>query len=228
MSSTTPDATPKVVLTPVERYLAMYNQFSAILWSFILMSTTVLAVRNGQPDVFDTTNFALTVIQSFAVMEIINAIMGFVRTPIFTTVSQVASRLLIVYGIFRMLPNSPAGHHWSYLTLTFAWSVTEIVRYSYYAQNLITKGNPARFLTLLRYNLFFVLYPLGVFSELCIIYLSLDEAKAAIGAEYYYILIGSMALYAPGFYTLFGHMLKQRKKTMKALYAKEAGEKKQN
>lgn len=222
------DAKPNIVLTPIERYLTLYNQISAVLWTIVLTSTVFLALTTGQPYLFDATNFSLTVIQTFAVMEIYNSLRGYVKAPVFTTAAQVSSRLLVVCGIFRMLPGSPAGYHWSYITLCLAWSITEIVRYTYYAQNLVTKGNPSKILILLRYNLFFVLYPLGVFSELCLIYLSLEEAEAAIGSHYSKFLLVAMGLYAPGFYTLFGHMLIQRKKAMKALYTQKTEGKKEN
>ncbi|KAH3672263.1 hypothetical protein WICMUC_004358 [Wickerhamomyces mucosus] len=202
----------------IARYLVLYNQFSAVLWAIVLVYTIYFSIQTGQPVFFQATNIATTGIQTLAVIEIVNSALGYVRAPVFTTFAQVASRLLVVWGIFQILPNSPANSHWAYISLLLAWSITEVTRYVYYAENIITKGNPNRLLTILRYNLFFVLYPTGVASELTVVYLSLDEASRVVGQWYRYFLIAVIAIYAPGFYILFTHMLKQRKKALKALY----------
>lgn len=200
-----------------KKMLARYNNISAMLWCIVFFNTLFLGVAMGQPKLFLATNGFITIVQSGAVFEVYNSLVGNVRSPVTTTAMQVASRLLVVWGIFKLLPNSPANYHWAYITLCLAWSITEVVRYFFYAQSIVTSGNPPRYLTILRYNLFFVLYPLGVGSELTMIYLSLDEAASQIGVLYKYFLIVSMATYAPGFPVLFGHMLKQRKKVMKSL-----------
>lgn len=201
----------------VQGWLATYNQVSASLWSIVLFNTIFLGLMIGQPDLFKTTNRITTIIQTFALIEVYNSAVGNVRSPIMTTLSQVSSRLLVVYGIFQILPNSPANTHWAYITLSLSWSITEIIRYLYYAQNITTNGKPAKILTILRYNLFFILYPSGVASEISMIVLSLDEAERVVGTWYKWFLIVIIGVYAPGFYTLFTHMLKQRKKALKAL-----------
>jgi very-long-chain (3R)-3-hydroxyacyl-CoA dehydratase len=78
---------------------------------------------------------------------------------------QVSSRFLLVHLIAApsAFPSttrtSPA-----YATMLLAWSVTEVIRYSYFVFNLSGVGVPAIW-TWLRYNTFLVLYPLGVASE---------------------------------------------------------------
>lgn len=198
-------------------WLVIYNQASAALWFIVLFNTILLYALVGQPDLFKTTNRITTIIQTFALIEVVHSAVGFVRSPVLTTLSQVSSRLLVVYGIFQVLPNSPANTHWAYITLSLSWSITEIIRYLYYVQNIQTNGHPAKILTLLRYNLFFVLYPSGVASEISMIVLSLGEAEKVVGVWYKWFLIAIIGVYAPGFYTLFTHMLKQRKRALKAL-----------
>lgn len=205
----------------VKRQLVLYNNISAMLWIMVLGNTLFIGTLLGQPLFFEKTSRLLTFIQSLALYEVYNSVVGNVRSPVLTTLMQVSSRLLVVYGIFTLLPNSPANGHWSYITLNVAWSVTEIVRYFFYAQSIITSGAPPKLLTWLRYNLFFVLYPLGVGSELAMIYMSLGEAEAQVGAAFKWFLVAAMLTYAPGFPVLFGHMLKQRKKVMKSLYARK-------
>lgn len=60
---------------------------------------------------------------------------GIVRAPILTTIMQVASRILLVWIIADQFPftvsNSPA-----YSTMLLAWSITEVVRYTYFVFSL--------------------------------------------------------------------------------------------
>ena len=190
------------------KYLIAYNSISASLWSIVLFNTVFLGATVGQPYVFEKTNKTTTIIQTLAVIEIFNSLVVLVRSPLFTIFTQVLSRLLLVWGIHQYLPNSPANFHWCYITLCLSWSITEIIRYSYYASNL-TSGVPY-FLTWLRYTTFYVLYPTGVASEVYLIILSLNEA----GFYYGWALRIILVVYIPGFYMLYTYMIKQRKKVL--------------
>ena len=57
-----------------------------------------------------------------------------------------------------------------YATMVFAWSFTEIVRYSFYAVGLLGVRVPP--LESLRYNTFYLLYPMGAGSEAWLIFKS--------------------------------------------------------
>jgi hypothetical protein len=64
-----------------------------------------------------------------------------------------------------------------------------------------------------RYNTFLILYPIGVASETYLIFKAIGPAERL--NEYYgYALYGILATYVPGFYTLFTHMLKQRRRIL--------------
>ena len=134
-----------------------------------------------------------------------------------TTVAQVSSRLLVVLGIFQLLPNTSGVQSVVYISLLLAWSITEIVRYLYYFFMLVFKNGAPKILILLRYNLFWILYPTGVASELRIIYCALNAAESQYSLLYKRILIAAMLAYIPGFPMLFLHMVAQRKKVMKSL-----------
>ena len=101
-----------------QRWLIAYNSISASLWSIVFFNTIFLSLSLGQPYFFDMTNKITTVIQCFAVIEIYNSATGNVKSPLFTTVTQVFSRLLIVIGICQVLPESPANVHWCFITLS--------------------------------------------------------------------------------------------------------------
>lgn len=200
------------------RWILHYNAISATLWFVVLSNTIYFTTVYGQPQFFISTSKLLTGIQALAMTEIYNSLVGNVRAPLFTTIAQVFSRLLVVFGIFTVLPNSPVNYTFVYVTLSVAWSITEIIRYSFYAINIETQGNAPKGLTWLRYSLFIVLYPLGISSECWIIYQSLTEATKVVSPWYSYFLISTLAVYVPGSYILFTYMLKQRKKVVKTLY----------
>ncbi|QPG76816.1 hypothetical protein FOA43_004210 [Brettanomyces nanus] len=207
-------------------WIANYNLISGSLWSFILVNTAVSSVFFGQPQIFDLTSTLLTLIQLCAIIEIYNSVVGNVRSPLFTTIMQGASRLLIVLGIFQALPDSPGNYHWVYISLSVAWSTTEIIRYYYYAAKLLSNNHPPALLTWLRYNTFIILYPIGISSEVTIIFKSLEEAEFVYGPGYKYFLILCLIAYIPGSYILYSYMLKQRSKEMKRLGEEKLGEKK--
>ncbi|KAK6455362.1 tyrosine phosphatase-like protein [Scheffersomyces xylosifermentans] len=197
-----------------KKWLIAYNSISASLWSIVFFNTVFLGVSLGQPHLFDYTNKVTTAIQTLAVIEIYNSATGLVKSPLFTTATQVFSRLLIVWGICQLLPQSPANTHWVYITLSLSWSITEIIRYSYYASNLRSPDAVPHWLTWLRYTTFYVLYPTGVFSETYMVYLSLDEASAVFGPWFKWLLVFILFTYIPGFYMLYTYMIKQRKKVL--------------
>lgn len=197
-----------------KRWLIAYNSVSASLWSVVLFNTIFLGAFLGQPLLFEKSGLILTLVQCGAVVEIYNSISGTVKSPVFTTVSQVFSRLLIVLGIMQLLPESPANYHWVYISLSLSWSVTEVVRYSYYAANLTDAAAVPQWLTWMRYSLFYVLYPTGVASEMSMIYMSLGEAERVVGSWYSWMLFAILFTYPPGLYTLYTYMIKQRKKVL--------------
>lgn len=73
---------------------------------------------------------------------------GVVRAPVFTTLMQVASRFLLVWGIAYHFPQT-TQYSPAYSSMLVAWSVTEIIRYSYFVFVIAGKGVPA-FVTWLR------------------------------------------------------------------------------
>lgn len=197
----------------IQSYLYVYNLFSTSLWSIVFVNT-LLGFFVGQPFLFELTNKFTTGVQCCAVLEIFNAIAGYVKAPIFTTTIQVLSRLLIVIGIFQLLPNSPANGHWVYITLCLSWSITEVLRYGFYASKLYSPNGVPPFLLWCRYSLFVVLYPTGVASEVTMIYMSLPEADKVFGPYYLLFLKLVLLIYLPGLFILYSYMLQQRKKVL--------------
>ncbi|KAL7936031.1 tyrosine phosphatase-like protein [Trichoderma chlorosporum] len=216
-------APQKPASSPVKNaYLILYNAASAIAWALVLQRTVLTLYAGGGPHaVYVTTGEFTKWTQTAAAMEILHSLFGVVRAPLFTTLMQVASRFLLVWGVLFLYPylaiESP-----TYSSMLVAWSVTEVIRYSYFALSL--SGFTPRVLTWLRYNTFFVLYPLGILSECSLIYLA-AVGPAANATEppltlMPYILYGILVIYVPGAYVLYTHMMAQRRKVLRGLKTK--------
>ena len=121
---------------------------------------------------------------------------GLVRAPVLTTTMQVASRFLLVWGVAHHFPTIAISSP-SYSTMLLAWSLTETIRYLYFAVNLATGSVPAS-LTWLRYNTFFVLYPLGIGSEAWMMWSSLGAARGRFGWAGENFLRAALFVYVPG------------------------------
>ncbi len=107
---------------------------------------------------------------------------------------QVASRLFLVWAVNSFVPEIHS--HWSFSTMVTAWSIAECTRYVFYIFHLSGGGVPS-VISWARYNFFLILYPLGVFSEMMMVYQALPYAKA-IHPLYYYGLIAVALVYIPG------------------------------
>ena len=99
-----------MALSPKDLYLVLYNLGCCLGWAYVLsigvntlitdgVSKSSLASIYSQPGLAD----ALTVVQSVALLEIVHAMIGFVRSPVFVTTMQVGSRIAALFAIV----NSP-------------------------------------------------------------------------------------------------------------------------
>ncbi|TPX31008.1 very-long-chain (3R)-3-hydroxyacyl-CoA dehydratase [Synchytrium microbalum] len=207
----------------VTGYLIAYNFASAAGWaySFALLAKSIITNQSYQRAYYDSGDVVRWV-QTAASLEIVHALLGLVKTPVSTTAIQVASRLLLVWGIMNSFNVTEVREHWAYSTMVTAWAITEVTRYVYYGFNLMGL-NPAVLLWA-RYTFFYILYPMGAGSEAMEIYNALPAARAYASNDYlYYLLMGIIAIYPPGFYVMYTHMIGQRRKYLgKAASKKKA------
>nr|CAG8527922.1 3285_t:CDS:2 [Entrophospora candida] len=82
--------------------------------------------------------------------------------------------------------------HWAFTSMTIAWSIAEIVRYLYYAFNLI--GKQPDLLLWCRYTFFYLLYPVGAGSEAVLIFKSIPYS---IHRAFYWLQVGILCAYLP-------------------------------
>ena len=106
---------------------------------------------------------------------------------------QVASRILLVWFVTFPFPQVAASP--AYASMLVAWSVTEVIRYTYFGFNVA--ASPPDFLVWLRYNTFFVLYPLGILSEVWLI-LAATGPAGEVWFAYEWALYAVLAVYVPG------------------------------
>jgi len=213
-------------------YLVLYNFLSAVAWTTVLGRTIALYTLRGPEFVFLGTGEWTRWTQTMAILEVLHAVLGtfpfnsvctqllttvctgVVRAPITTTLMQVSSRFLLVWFIVYPFPSLAQSPFYSSMLL--AWSVTEVIRYSYFA--LALSGAQPRFLIWLRYNTFFVLYPMGIVSEAALVYMAATgPAAEQIGDWYAYILYGILGIYVPGRYFLSWESLQWYLVTMRLM-----------
>ncbi|KAK4123538.1 PTPLA-domain-containing protein [Parathielavia appendiculata] len=197
---------------PKKVYLILYNTASAIAWATILGRAAVVLRWRGPffvPLVVD--NFA-RITQTCALMEVLHALTGVVPAPVFTTVMQVASRLFLMWAVCWPFPQLNASVFYS--SMLCAWSLTEVIRYTYFALKQV-EAVPG-WLHWLRYSAFLVLYPVGISSEVAMTLQAAFGPASALASWYPYALAAVMLSYIPGSFILYTHMLKQRKKYLGA------------
>ena len=106
------------------------------------------------------------------------------------------------------------GGPYAFTGCILAWGVTEIIRYGFFVWKESISQRIPHWLTWLRYNTFFILYPIGISSECWLMYLALGPAKREHeGLDWF--LKAVLLIYVPGSYVLYTHMMRQRRKVMK-------------
>uniref|UniRef100_A0A0N5BK88 Very-long-chain (3R)-3-hydroxyacyl-CoA dehydratase n=1 Tax=Strongyloides papillosus TaxID=174720 RepID=A0A0N5BK88_STREA len=211
-------------MKPFEVYLFLYNGIQVLGWgSILLKSINWLGTSGTYEDLYKENVFALQVFQTAAILEIIHCAIGFVRSPVGTTLMQVYSRVFVVWGILYAVKSSQVSI--GVPMLIFAWSITEVIRYSFYALSLIKTVPYA--LIWMRYTFFIVLYPLGASGELFTMVAGLNEIhdkkiftlempnSLNFSFSYWWYVVILCLLYIPGFPKMYFYMFGQRKKVLK-------------
>ncbi|KAI1694121.1 protein tyrosine phosphatase-like protein, PTPLA domain-containing protein [Ditylenchus destructor] len=210
-------------MKPSTLYLILYNVMQVLGWGTILIKTVSgLLLASTKDQLYKNVELELQIFQTAAILEIVHTIIGLVRSPLGTTLAQVFSRITVLWLILFNVASSRSSVGVPMLLL--AWSLTEVVRYSYYALSLL-KTVPF-LLTWMRYTLFLVLYPLGASGEVITMISALPEIgemkhltsgtpdRLDFGLIFYGFVIFLCLAYIPGFPMLYGYMFLQRKKVL--------------
>ncbi|KAL4073940.1 PTPLA-domain-containing protein [Scleroderma citrinum] len=218
-------------------YLIGFNAVSAIGWAVVLWLTlSVLASQSGTPIWDSATNdlsrtllslvapwippsysaswWVVAPVQSLAALEVFHVLFGLVRSPLLTTLLQVTSRLILVWLIVARFPSTHLNPF--YTTMVLAWSLTEVLRYTYYTLSLMGARVPHA-LTWLRYTTFYVLYPLGAGSEALVVLSTIPEWKHGQYVKWGledWLKAGQVLLWIPGLWVMYTHMMQTRRKVL--------------
>lgn len=204
-------------------YLSVYNWAVFFGWTQVLFLAVKTLSEDGYEHVYDAVEKPLLLAQSAAILEIIHSLVGLVRSPISATLPQILSRLFLAWGILYSYPE--VRTHMLVSSLVLSWSITEIIRYSFFGVKEAFGFTPSSLLWL-RYSTFLLLYPAGISSEVGLAYLALPYVKASenfcvrmpnkwnFSFDYYYACILSILLYVPGSPHMYTYMLGQRKRVL--------------
>ncbi|XP_052357007.1 very-long-chain (3R)-3-hydroxyacyl-CoA dehydratase-like isoform X3 [Oncorhynchus keta] len=160
-------------------YLFMYNLVQFLGFSWIFVNMTVRLFILGQDSFYDTFHTIADMMyfcQMMAVAEVMNPLVGVVKTGVFPAMIQVVGRnviLFVIFGSLEEMQNKAVVFFVFYL-----WSTIEIFRYPFYMLACI--DTDWKLLTWLRYSIWMPLYPLGVLAEAIAVIQSLpifDETR---------------------------------------------------
>ncbi|KZP11612.1 PTPLA-domain-containing protein [Athelia psychrophila] len=158
-------------------------------------------------------------VQSVAVLEIVHAALGFVRSPTGMTAAQVSGRLVLLWGVADRFATARANP--LYASMVFAWSLTEVIRYLFYVSSLA--ASPPYALLWARYTTFYALYPIGGVSEALIVFFTLPWKNWGLSE---WVRGALFLVWLPGLYVLYTHMLGQRRRVLGDGKGKTLGSKK--
>ncbi|XP_024028577.1 very-long-chain (3R)-3-hydroxyacyl-CoA dehydratase PASTICCINO 2 [Morus notabilis] len=204
-------------------YLTLYNWAALVGWFQVLYLAVKTLKESGHEGVYDAVERPLLLAQSAAVLEILHGLVGLVRSPITATLPQISSRLYVTWGILWSFPE--IRNHILVSSLVTSWSITEIIRYSFFGMKEALGSAPS-WLMWLRYSTFLVLYPTGIASEVGLIYVALPYIQKSekycirmpnkwnFSFDYFYAALLVFGIYVPGGPHMYSYMLKQRKRAL--------------
>ncbi|MBN3307426.1 very-long-chain (3R)-3-hydroxyacyl-CoA dehydratase 2 [Amia ocellicauda] len=204
-------------------YLVIYNVVMTAGWLVIAVGLVRAYLAKGSHHgLYYSIEKPLKFFQTGALLEILHCAVGIVPSSVVLTGFQVMSRVFLTWAVTHSVRE--VQNEDSVLLFVVAWTVTEIIRYSFYTFSLL--NHLPYLIRWARYTLFIVLYPMGVTGELLTIYAALPYVqktglysvtlpnKYNFSFDYYTFLILTMVSYIPLFPQLYFHMMRQRKKVL--------------
>ncbi|XP_030433402.1 very-long-chain (3R)-3-hydroxyacyl-CoA dehydratase 3 isoform X1 [Gopherus evgoodei] len=145
-------------------YLFMYNlvQFLGFSWIFVNMTVRLFILgKDSFYDTFHTIADMMYFCQTLAFIEILNSLVGIVRSPLVPSLLQVLGRNFV---LFIVLGNVEEMQSKAVVFFVFyCWSIIELFRYPFYMLSCI--DIEWKLLTWIRYTIWIPLYPLGALAE---------------------------------------------------------------
>ncbi|KAG7463899.1 hypothetical protein MATL_G00181510 [Megalops atlanticus] len=204
-------------------YLVIYNVIMTAGWLVIAVGLVRAYLAKGSyHGLYYSIEKPLKFFQTGALLEILHCAVGIVPSSVVLTGFQVMSRVFLTWAVTHSVRE--VQNEDSVLLFVVAWTITEIIRYSFYTFSLL--NHLPYLIKWARYTLFIVLYPMGVTGELLTIYAALPYVqktglysvtlpnKYNFSFDYHTFLILTMVSYIPLFPQLYFHMMRQRKKVL--------------
>ena len=210
-------------------YLILYNIIQLLGWSFFFLKVTNdLIISKSIEEIYLNSHKILEFCQYGAFLEIIHSFIGIVNSSFFITSIQIIGRILIVI-ILQFFQNAISK---GYLLIYFAWSLVEIIRYTYYILSLFQKEinifNIPYIIIWCRYSFFIILYPIGISGEMITVWNAKKDFNKYIiyQNDKYTFTVANLIypiwiLYIPALIFLYSYLFKQRKKVLNRLNIKD-------
>ncbi|XP_057299973.1 very-long-chain (3R)-3-hydroxyacyl-CoA dehydratase-like [Hydractinia symbiolongicarpus] len=164
-------------------WLTIYNLFQAVCFMIILFKLLYNLYQHGK-DVrlhfYDDVSDLLLTCQLAAIIEVINPLVGIVKTGVTAPLMQVGGRNFVLFVL--IVPVKEFHHDWTVFVLFFAWAAIEVIRYPFYIITLHRYTNIV--IEWLRYSAWIPLYPAGMSCEVLIMYRSIWISKDSKRWEY--------------------------------------------
>lgn len=206
-------------------YLLIYNNSCSIGWAYVLMHAILyITAPMGLSLFVKEVQQALFYVQMAAMLEVVHAMIGIVRSPVRVTFMQVSSRVVVLLFLLKS-PNAMSSLGGGLMVLS--WSLVEVPRYAFYMCAVVTgdatKKTPY-WLFWLRYTLFIVLYPSGITGEILVYREALNDPimKDILGGMDRYLWYFLLVIYVVGSPGMIFNMAMNRKNAFKKRFAKPA------
>ena len=215
-----------------KNYLMAYNAAQLCVWGLIAGKLSQHFVTGGKlGEAYPAVKKLVLAGLSGAVLEILHAKFKLVKSSVGTTTIQVLMRLYVIAGAVEIGSKEVPVSNWAG-QMVCAWTASEIIRYAFYLQNLVSggasKSGLGKALTWLRYTAFIPLYPVGFTGEMGCFWTAIPFVKSTgkwsitmpntqnfsfSYANWIYFLL--FVVYPPGSWVMYSHMLSQRKKQLR-------------
>lgn len=155
-----------------KNYFLAYNGICLVLWGLVTLRAAflipILFAHDHLYGLHEALHSLLAFTQSIAILEVLHSLAGIVRANPSTTAMQVASRLLLVWGVVGAFPGivvrsrmfgvriqhyaGTKGGPYAYAGILLAWGFTECIRYGFFVwKEGLSNGGVPKWLTWLRY-----------------------------------------------------------------------------
>ena len=150
-------------MSNIVNYLSLFGWMAVLFTSAYRLNVALLSAPNSDGHALINSIdisfevYLLQVVQGFQLLDIVLILIGKSKGSLLGAIAQITGRLIVAWGFL-----SSDTDRISFFLMVFMWATADSNRYLYYVfkSELTAK---------LRYNLFLVMYPVGVTGEMLVI-----------------------------------------------------------